>query len=169
MHFQGGKSPMFGSLELYASIWSCAPSGPCHKGGGMVFVHNHPRILMVKGAFATSPISSFSTEALLWFAKAQKNPVSSLWQFLDYKWTWTSTLRKFKLVVSSEKWLSSTPELYSTNMACSNPMALHLHALHVVRKYCLQLLPAKDFLFWGITFLCRDTLAEFIYIACQKS
>lgn len=80
---------------------------PFHSGGRIVSVPDHSRIVMVRSVFLSSPINLFSIEALLWFAKAQNHPVSSLWHFLNYKWTWTSCWDiKIKLVANSKNWSS---------------------------------------------------------------
>lgn len=90
--------------------WFCIKNKfpkPFHSGGRIVSVQDHSRIVTVRCAFLSSPINSFSIEALLWFTKAQNHPVSRLWHFLNYKWTWTSCWDiKIKLVANSENWSS---------------------------------------------------------------
>jgi len=51
-------------------------------------------------------------------------------------------------------------------MTCSNPIALHLQALHGVRKYCLQLLPAAKELYSGAWHFSAGIHYLNLYISC---
>lgn len=59
---QGGRSRTFDRLTRHTSTKF---PRPIHKGGRMVSVQDDTRIIIVKGVFASSPVSSVSMAALL--------------------------------------------------------------------------------------------------------